>query len=730
MKNSSLQVVILAAAQHPGTELAGPRALQRLGDKTVLDHVLELAEQLVQPEQIYLVVGYQHEMIEQYLGERYHYVLQQEQLGTGHAVLQVRPLLQQNNANIMVLYGDTPLFRLSSLQGMLLRHALKKAAFTFLTQETDQQLPYGRVVRDETGQIREIVEEADATVAIRQISELNLGAYVARANLLFEALCASDYPSVAGHLQLPAAVKWLVKNGHPIETYPCADQDEVLGINTAQDLEQAAIILQKRIMRPRLIEEQNIIRFGTGGWRAIISEGFTMHNVRRLSQALANRMIRDNCEHRGVLIGYDNRFLSDSAACAAAEVMAGNGIRSILLREAAPTPLITYATALEQSAYGMAFTASHNPPEWNGLKVFKHDGSLLLDDESAEIETEANAMDPGDVVKIELALGLDSGRIIYGDYTNAYVDAVERFIDMDAIREAGLHVVVDPMYGVGEVTINYILAEARCRVNIIHGRRDPLFGGRSPAPDLQALGLLVHTIVDSETTYHLGLAMDGDADRIAIVDERGTFITMNDLLVLMYWYLHEYKGHKGAVVRNLATTHMLDRIARLYQERCIEVPVGFKHITKGMLEHDAVLGGESSGGLTIRGHILGKDGILGAALVVEMLAKTGKRISQLLGEVFTQVGRLYSAELNVPATPEMKVLFPRYLQQHKITTVAGYPVQSISNLDGTKLVLDNDQWVLLRFSGTEPLLRIYVEGDSPAKAQELLVGGQKLLPLV
>ena len=212
-------------------------------------------------------------------------------------------------------------------------------------------------------------------------------------------------------------------------------------------------------------------------------------------------------------------------------------------------------------------------------------------------------------------------------------------------------------------------------VNIIHGRRDPLFGGRSPAP-LQALGLLVHTIVDNPGTYDLGLAMDGDADRIAIVDERGTFISMNDLLVLMYWYLHEFKGHKGAVVRNLATTHMLDRIARLYQEQCIEVPVGFKHITKGMLEYDALLGGESSGGLTIRGHILGKDGILGAALVVEMLAKTGKRISQLMGEVFAQVGRLYSAELNVPATPEMKVLFPRYLQQHRITSAG-----SVEHLD-------------------------------------------------
>ncbi|MHB9034588.1 MAG: NTP transferase domain-containing protein, partial [Anaerolineae bacterium] len=645
MKENPLQVVILAAAQHPGTELAGPRALQRLGDKTILDYVLELAEQITQPEHIYLVVGYQHEAIEEYLGQRYHYVLQEQQLGTGHAVLQMRPYLPAGPGNLMVLYGDTPLFRLDSLKGMLLRHKLKDAAFTFLTQVTDQPLPYGHVVRDEAGSVTEIVEEADADQAIRHIRELNLGAYVARSDALIEALCDLDCCQGATRNQLPAAVKWLAAHGYRIETYACADQDEVLGINTPQDLDQAAIILQKRIMRPRLIEEQNIIRFGTGGWRAIISEGFTMHNVRRLSQALANQLIRQNCESQGVLIGYDHRFLSDNAACAAAEVMAGNGIRTILLHEAAPTPLITYATALEKTSYGLAFTASHNPPEWNGLKVFKQDGSLLLDNESASIEAEANRLEPEDVVKIELPLGLESGRITYRDYTNAYVDAVENFVDMAAIREAGLRLVVDPMYGVGEVTINYILAEARCRVTMIHGRRDPLFGGRSPAPDLQALGLLVHTIVDNEGTYDLGLAMDGDADRIAIVDEHGNFIPMNDLLVLVYWYLHEFKGQHGAVVRNLATTHMLDRIARLFNEVSVEVPVGFKHITKGMLENNAVLGGESSGGLTIRGHILGKDGILACALVVEMLAKTGKRISQLLSEVFSKIGRLYTAEL-------------------------------------------------------------------------------------
>jgi len=229
--------------------------------------------------------------------------------------------------------------------------------------------------------------------------------------------------------------------------------------------------------------------------------------------------------------------------------------------------------------------------------------------------------------------------------------------------------------------------------------------------------------------FDLGLATDGDADRIALVDERGSYIPVNDLLVLLYWYVHEVRGMKGPVVRNLATTHMLDRLAHSFGEECYEVPVGFKHVAEAMKAHQAILGGESSGGLTIRGHILGKDGILAAALVVEMLAVTGRTVSALLDDLFRRIGRLYTAELNLPATPEMKVLFPRHLMQHPITKVGDHPVQRVLTIDGTKLVLENDQWVLLRFSGTEPLLRIFAEADSPEQAEALLREAQALLPM-
>ncbi|MFY9724664.1 MAG: hypothetical protein WAJ87_04175 [Bryobacteraceae bacterium] len=304
------------------------------------------------------------------------------------------------------------------------------------------------------------------------------------------------------------------------------------------------------------------------------------------------------------------------------------------------------------------------------------------------------------------------------EFTNEYVDAVEALIDLEAIRNAALKVIVDPMYGVGQLTLGTVLTEARCRVTFIHERHNPLFGGRSPAPNPEALRLLSSTMRDDG--YDLGLAMDGDADRIAIVDERGEYVSVNDLLLLLYWYLHEVRGDLGGVVRNLSTTHLLDRLAHRLGEECYEVPVGFKHVVTAMVEHGAVLGGESSGGLTIRGHILGKDGIFACALVVEMLAKAGQKISQLRERVYSLTGRLYQAEESIPATPEMRVAIPRRLREAPGDRAASYRVLRISQMDGTKLYLEDDNWALLRFSGTEPVLRLSVEADSQEKAAELL----------
>jgi phosphomannomutase/CTP:molybdopterin cytidylyltransferase MocA len=716
--NQELKVVILAAGKESISADVKPILLQNLGDHRVIDYVVQNSRQLVSPYDLYIVVGYRQEEIRAHLGPGYQYISQEEQRGTGHAVLQLKPLLKDYHGDLLILYGDTPLFRPDSIRGLLNRHRLRQAQLTLLTAVVDRPHPYGRIIRDAWGQIIDIIEATEASQAVREIRELNVGAYVVRADAIFPALEGLSPSPVDGTYRLTDCAHQLIRSGLSVESYQIYDQDEVQGINTTEDLANAEFILQKRLFRPHRSEEEDKVAFGTGGWRAIIGEAFTMHNVRRLSQALANDITRRGQEKRGVIIGYDRRFLSDRAAVASAEVFAGNNIPVTLLAEDAPTPLITYATALLNSAYGLVYTASHNPPEWNGLKVFHGDGSLLLDEETQQIEAETNRMTANEVVKLELDLALEAGIVRRRDMTNEYVDAVEKLIDLETIRNANLKVIVDPMYGVGQLTLGIILTEARCRVVFIHERHNPLFGGRSPAPNLEALRLLITHI--QENGYDLGLATDGDADRIAIIDEKGRYIPTNDILLLVYWYMHEVRGERGGVVRNLATTHLLDRLAAHFGEVSCEMPVGFKHIAAGMIKHNALLGGESSGGLTVRGHILGKDGIFASALVVEMLARTGKRLSQLQEEVWKITGRLYALEEGIPATPEMRVAVPKRLKETPISHIGPYPVVSLSHMDGTKVLMENDNWALLRFSGTEPVLRLMVEADTPEKAQELI----------
>lgn len=713
-----LRAVILAAGTKSIHEDGRPVLLQDLAGKKIIDYVTANAAQVVAPADTYVVVGYRRDAIEAHLGPGYRYVVQELARGTGDAVRQLQPLLHDFDGDLLILYGDTPLFSPASIRGLINRHRLRAANLTLLTAVADRPYPYGRVIRDSDGRIVDIIEEAQASARVKEIRELNVGAYVVSARQIWPVLETLPPSPLDGEYRLTDSAHRLIHYGLNVESYQIYDQDEIQGINTREDLERAEFILQRRLFRPRRQEERNIIAFGTGGWRAVIGEGFTLHNVRRLCQALANDVTRRGLEKRGVLVGYDRRFLSDRAAEAAAEVFAGNNIHTTLLKEDAPTPLINYATELVNAAFGLAFTASHNPPEWNGLKVFHSDGALLLTEETDRIEEETNALTPDDVVKIPLDVGLAAGIVERCDFVNQYVDRIESFVELDAIRKAGLKVIVDPMYGVGHLTLGIILNEARCRVTFIHERRNPLFGGRSPAPDLEALRML-RTYVREEH-FDLGLATDGDADRIALIDERGNYIPSNDLLLLLYWYLHEMKGQRGGVVRNLATTHRLDRLAAAFGEKCIETPVGFKWIAAAMAEHKTLLGGESSGGLTVRGHILGKDGILACALIVEMLAVTGKHISELQEIVAGITGRLYSVEDNLPATAEMRIVVPQRVQAMIAGGKAPYPVVKVADYDGTKVYFEHDGWALLRFSGTEPVLRIFAEAGTPEQARELV----------
>jgi phosphomannomutase/molybdopterin-guanine dinucleotide biosynthesis protein A len=707
-----LKAVVLAAGHD---EASRALLLQPLAASTVLEQTLSVVTSLVDSRDVVVVVAEGDAAVRAKLGESWNYAVQGGQPGTGAAVLAARGALAGFAGDVLIAYADTPLLRPASLRGLLNRHRRKGAQVSLLTAKVADPGDYGRVLRGPDGRIGEILEAGDDPTS-RGAAEVNVGAYVVSSAVLVPEL---EQMAAAGEYRLTELAERLIAQGRPVASYAIVDEDEVQGINSTEELERAADIVLKRLFAPQHAVETGEIAFGTGGWRAIIGEGFTIHNVRRLCQAIANEVTRRGQEGLGVVIGGDRRFLSHESAEAAAEVFAGNGIGVKLLPGDVPTPLVTFAAPHLGVAYGLVFTASHNPPQWNGLKVFRADGSLPLQDETDRYQSEANALTQADVIALDLGVARAAGLVEDIDLTSAYVDAVEKIVDIAAMRaQPGLRVLVDPMYGTSQLTLGMILSDARCRTEFIHSRHDPMFGGTSPAPDPERLQTLVQMMATG--AYDLGMATDGDSDRIAIVDDKAQYISTNDLLLLVYWYLHEVRGEAGGVVRNLATTHLLDRLAAHFGEACLEVPVGFKHITKGMAEIGAVLGGESSGGLTIRGHILGKDGIFACALVVEMLARTGKKLSELLDGVYAITGRLSALEAGLPATPAMRVELPRRMAAGAPEAIAGEAVAQISALDGIKITLAGGAWVLLRFSGTEPVLRMFAEAESPERAAELI----------
>ena len=699
--------VVLAA----GHDEPSRRLLTRpLGDATVAQLALDTVRAVVAPERIVVVVAPGDDELRGLLGDDLTYVEQHERLGTGHATLTAQHAVAGAD-RVLVVHADTPLLRPESLLGLLTRHALKDADLSILTAQVEHATAaYGRITRD-AGRIVAIEQDDEAGDGP---AEINVGAYVATPDLLFGELTQM---AAEGEHRLTDLARRVITLGKQITGYRIDDTDEVQGVNTPDELAVAADIVLKRLFVPKKNTDTRIV-FGTGGWRAVIGEGYTLPNVRRLTQAIANEVVRQGLEDRGVVVGGDRRFLSRESAIAAAEVFAGNNIPVTLLPDDVPTPLVTFAAPYLGAAYGVIVTSSHNPPQWNGIKVFRADGSLPLDEETDRYQDEANAMSVHDVITLDIDLAMKAGVVVERSLTAPYVDAIERIVDVEAARSKALKVVVDPMYGTSQLTLGTVLSDMRVQAEFIHAAHNPLFGGVAPAPDLERLATLIQMLKGGR--YDLGLATDGDSDRIGIVDETGEYITSNDLLLLLYWYLHEVRGERGGVVRNLATTHRLDRLAQHFGEESLEVKVGFKHVTAGMSAIGAVLGGESSGGLTIRGWLLGKDGIFACALVVEMLARTGTTISELRRAIDEITGTLVMLEDGVPATPEMRVAVPRRLDATPLTHVGPYPVVGVSHLDGTKILLENDNWALLRFSGTEPVLRMTVEADTEAKAREML----------
>ncbi|WP_187985223.1 phosphoglucomutase/phosphomannomutase family protein [Vibrio metschnikovii] len=461
-----------------------------------------------------------------------------------------------------------------------------------------------------------------------------------------------------------------------------------------------------------------MIQFGTGGWRAFIGEEFTKDNVRIVAQALANIIQQEQVAEQGFVIGYDRRFLSDKAGRWFAEVLAGNGIVVSFINKFVPTPVVMFQAKVMDCAYSACITASHNPADYNGIKVFIRGGRDADEIITKKIEQQTARLTLSDIRSLDFEQAIAEQLIININPMNDFVDSIINLIDIDAIRKANLRVLIDPMFGVAKNALQTVLINGRCDVDVINDGKNPDFGGLMPSPSAATLYRLQHLVKNEG--YDIGIGTDGDADRLGIIDEKGHFIHPNEVLMLLYYYLLEYKGWKGSVVRNIATTHLLDKIAADHGEQCFEVPVGFKHISSQMEAADALIGGESSGGLTIRGHIKGKDGVFASSLLVEMLSVTGKKLSELLQEVYGRYGYAYTAEGDCKFSQQQKASLYNKLYVEKQLPDFDDEIEKVSYEDGAKVYFSNGGWIIARFSGTEPLLRIFAEMADKPTAEQLV----------
>jgi phosphoglucomutase len=466
------------------------------------------------------------------------------------------------------------------------------------------------------------------------------------------------------------------------------------------------------------------IKFGTSGWRGILAEDFTFPNARLVCQAIADYLKGEGIASRGVVIGYDTRFRSEAFAAAAAAVMAGNGIHSYLTDRDCPTPVVSFAIREGNRAGGINITASHNPSEYNGLKFSPASGGPALEAVTQPIETRANQLAPGDVKILPFTQAQSQGFITNLDPREGYFSHLKSLVDLEVLRRSGLKVVVDVLYGTGRGYLDAFLKEAGVEVDLIHGYRDPYFGGHRPEPSAEFLGELAARIPAAGA--HLGLATDADADRFGIMDAAGQYHEANLILALLLDYLIDTRGWEGGVARSVPTTSLLDRVAAAYGRPVYETKVGFKYLGQYILDGRALMVGEESEGFSMKRHLPEKDGILACLLVAEMVARKGKGIPELLAELFSRVGPAYTERVNLALDPQAKA---RLLERLKNPPArfAGLAVARHVTLDGHKYILEDGSWVCFRPSGTEPVVRFYLEAASPEALERLKAAGEALV---
>jgi len=460
------------------------------------------------------------------------------------------------------------------------------------------------------------------------------------------------------------------------------------------------------------------IKFGTSGWRAIVADQFTVANI-RLAVAGIAAFVKTQPEPHRVLVGRDPRFLGESFVDVAARVLAGAGVTPIVIPEAAPTPAIAYAVRTRKTSGAINFTASHNPPEYNGIKFSTHDGAPALPDVTRQIEAAIAALDAsGSPIPKSEPAGETA------DVKPAFLKRLADLVDLQAIAKSGIKVVYDPFWGAGRGYSSELLREAGVAVETVHDYRDVLFGGHAPEPDDHLLGDARTKM--KEIGADLGIATDGDADRFGIVDRDGAFIQPNYIIALLFDYLVETRGWKNGVAKSVATTNLVNALADYHKVPLYETPVGFKYIGELIIADKIAIGGEESAGLTIRGHVPEKDGVIAGLLVAEMVATRGKSLGVQLKELFGKVGSFYPVRANFRLTPEVKAAFTEKLKADP-AELSGRKVTRVVRTDGLKLILEDGSWVCYRLSGTEPVVRAYTEARSEQDMEALSSAAEKFV---
>ncbi|HEX6989793.1 MAG TPA: phosphoglucomutase/phosphomannomutase family protein [Bacillota bacterium] len=463
------------------------------------------------------------------------------------------------------------------------------------------------------------------------------------------------------------------------------------------------------------------IRFGTDGWRAVIGEDYTTTNVARVAQATADWLHRQGRDGQGLIVGYDTRFQSRRFAEEAAAVLAANGIRVLLCSRPAPTPAVSWAIRRHGLAGGVMITASHNPPEYNGFKLKAHYAGPALPEMTAELER---------ILEEQQARGLEPRRLDVADLPRRvdafdpgpdYLQQLGSYVDLNAIGRAGLRVVVDFMHGAGRGFLDHILEVAGVEVVPVRGEPRPDFGGAPPEPIARNLRPARAAVIMHRAAA--GLCLDGDADRVAAVDEDGRVVDAHRVFALLLQHLHEDRGLDGMVVKTFAGSRMIPRLARAYGLPYEETPVGFRHVCEHALRETVLIGGEESGGIGVRDHIPERDGILCNLLLLEMMVQRGCGPGQLVERLMEQVGRHHFAREDLRLAARQKEDLMRTLREAPPDRFAGFAVTHIDSLDGVKLILGDHGWILFRPSGTEPVVRIYAEADDPAKLRRLMAAG-------